>query len=411
MAFVIVFLLFPFNSNVKHNLFHSTIQTSHGFESILSLSDIKEYTSNLFTSDGIKKVNSEKQNKSSALSFKKHTILASANNEKHEPNKKLIPGGHSIGVQLHTLGVIVVGHHLVENLSPGEDAEIKVGDIILEMNGTKIKKLEDVKKIVQAVGKNNEKIDVKLKRGKKIMETSLKVIYNQDDHQYQIGLYIRDATSGIGTVSFIDEGTGKYGALGHIISDNDTKKPLEIYKGKLVKSNITSIEKGNEGVPGEKKADFSIHDTKLGNVKKNSPFGIFGELKKDLLENDLQDPISIGLSHEVEKGPAHILTVVEGEKIEKFDIEIINSTPQKSATTKGMVIKITDERLLNKTGGIVQGMSGSPIIQNDKIIGAVTHVFVNDPTSGYGVHIEWMLEEADIDIFDRTASQTLQNVI
>ena len=329
-------------------------------------------------------------------------------------DKKIIPGGQSIGVQLHTLGVLVVGHHLVfekvQSTSPGEDADIQVGDVILEMDGNKIKQLEDVKPIVNDAGKNKEDITVKLKRGKEIIETELKPALNKKDSSYQIGLYIRDSTTGIGTVSFYEEGTGKYGALGHIISDSDTKKPIEIHKGKLVRSSITAIEKGNEGIPGEKQASFSMKDKQLGTITKNSPFGIFGKLQPDELKDNDKKPMPIGLSDEVEKGPAEILTVIEGEKVEKFDIEIINTIPQKSPATKGMVIKVTDERLLEKTGGIVQGMSGSPIIQNDKIIGAVTHVFVNDPTSGYGVHIEWMLDEAGIDIFDNEQSETLLDV-
>src|SRR5699024_9895632 len=139
----------------------------------------------------------------------------------------------------------------------------------------------------------------------------------------------------------------------------------------------------------------------LGTITKNSPFGIFGKLDETLLaKNSDSEPMSIGLSHDVEEGPAEILTVIDGEKVERFDIEIVNTIQQKFPETKGMVIKVTDEKLINATGGIVQGMSGSPIIQNGKLIGAVTHVFVNDPTSGYGVHIEWMLSEAGINIYE-----------
>src|SRR5699024_9198757 len=152
-------------------------------------------------------------------------------------DKKIIPGGQSIGVQLHTLGVLVVGHHLVfekvQSTSPGEDADIQVGDVILEMDGNKIKQLEDVKPIVNEAGKNKEDITVKLKRGKEIIETALKPALNKKDSSYQIGLYIRDSATGIGTVSFYEEETGKYGALGHTISDSDTKKLIEIHKGKL----------------------------------------------------------------------------------------------------------------------------------------------------------------------------------
>ena len=318
-------------------------------------------------------------------------------------NHEVVPGGQSIGVQLHTLGVLVVGHHLVNQVengeSPAENADIKVGDIIVEMNGKKVKRLDDLKKIVQQAGKNKKSIDVLIKRGDEMIKTKVEPTYNEQDQAYQIGLYIRDSTTGIGTISFYDRVTGKYGALGHVISDADTKKPIEIHNGKIVRSTITHIEKGNRGIPGEKQARFSMKDEQLGTIVKNSPYGIFGKIKPDLLEN-AQEPLPIGLAKDVKKGPAHILTVIEGDKVEKFDIEIVNSIPQTFPSTKGMIIKVTDERLLEKTGGIVQGMSGSPIIQDGKLIGAVTHVFVNDPTSGYGVHIEWMLQEAEIDIFE-----------
>lgn len=315
--------------------------------------------------------------------------------------KEVIVGGQSVGVQLHTLGVLVVGHHLVtdndKRVSPGEDAQINVGDIILEMNNKKINKMADVKPIVDKAGEKGEQIDVKIKRDNEVIHTTLTPTYNEKEKSYHIGLYIRDSATGIGTISFYDPESKKYGALGHVISDVDTKKPIEIHDGKIVRSTVTKIEKGNYGYPGEKQAKFSMKDKRLGTVTKNSPFGIFGTLDDHLATDGKRMPI--GLSHDVEEGPAQILTVIDGEKVEKFDIEIINSIPQKFPATKGMVIKVTDEKLLNKTGGIVQGMSGSPIIQNDKLIGAVTHVFVNDPTSGYGVHIEWMLNEAGVDIF------------
>jgi len=323
-------------------------------------------------------------------------------------NHEVVPGGQSIGVQLHTLGVLVVGHHLVNHIdqsnSPAENADIKVGDIIVEMDGQKIKQLDDLKQIVQSAGKNNKKIDITLKRGKELIETKLEPTYNQQDDSYQIGVYIRDSTTGIGTVSFYDRVSGKYGALGHVISDADTKKPIEIHKGKIVHSSITHIEKGNRGLPGEKQAKFSMKDRSLGTIEKNSPFGIFGKIDPTQMKEE-QQPLPIGLANEVKKGPAEILTVVEGNKVEKFSIEIVNSIPQSYPSTKGMIIKVTDEKLLDKTGGIVQGMSGSPIIQNGKLIGAVTHVFVNDPTSGYGVHIEWMLQEAEIQLFEESSKE------
>lgn len=315
---------------------------------------------------------------------------------------KVIPGGQSIGVQLETKGVLVVGHHLVNGqegtASPGEKADIKVGDIILKINNDPIKKMEDIMPYVKKAGENNDSLDLTIKRGKSTMETTLQPVMDQNEKEFRLGLYIRDSAAGIGTLSFYEPKSKKYGALGHIISDMDTKKPIEINQGKIVKSSVTSIEKGNHGTPGEKQAKFSINKNYLGTITKNSPFGIFGKLDDTIKNNHYDEPMSIALSHEVKEGPAKILTVVEGEKVEEFDVEVVSTTQQKYPATKGMVIKITDKDLLNRTGGIVQGMSGSPIIQDEKVIGAVTHVFVNDPTSGYGVHIEWMLEEAGIEV-------------
>lgn len=318
---------------------------------------------------------------------------------------KVVPGGQSIGVQLHTRGVLVVGHHVVSDQdkekSPGEDADIKVGDVILEINGKSVKKMKDVKPHVEKAGEDDKPLDVTIKRGEETIERKLHPIYDQKDDKYQIGLYIRDSAAGIGTMSFYEPNSKKYGALGHVISDMDTKKPIDIHNGTIVRSSVTSIAKGNNGDPGEKQAKFSIKEDKIGSITKNSPFGIFGKLDEPIKNNKYDEPMPIALSHEVKEGPAKILTVVEGEKVEEFDVEIVSSVPQKFPATKGMVVKINDSKLLEKTGGIVQGMSGSPIIQDDKVIGAITHVFVNDPTSGYGVHIEWMLQEAGVPIYEK----------
>ena len=315
---------------------------------------------------------------------------------------QLIPGGHSIGINLQTEGVLVVGYHLVQTeageISPGEKAGIKIGDSILSINGEKITKMDEVTPLVKEAGNSGKALDVEVKRGKETFKTELTPILNKEEENFQIGLFIRDSAAGIGTMTFIDPTTKKYGALGHVISDMDTQKPVDIYDGSIVRSKITQIQKGSNGIPGEKRADF-VNETELGNITKNSPFGIFGEVDETDKFSDYSKPLSIAFPHEVEEGEAEILTVIEGEKIESFKVNIVNSVEQSSPATKGLIIEITDERLLEATGGIVQGMSGSPIIQNNKIIGAVTHVFVNDPTSGYGVHIEWMLNEAGIDIY------------
>lgn len=320
-------------------------------------------------------------------------------------NLKVIPGGQSIGVKLNTLGVLVVGHHLVESSdgkkSPGEEAGIKVGDIITKINGQQVEKMTDIGPIVKSAGENDELLEITLRREKEEIETTLTPLKDKKEQSYKLGLYIRDSAAGIGTMTFYDPNSKKYGALGHIISDIDTKKPIIVEDGKIVKSTVTSIEKGLNGNPGEKLARFSENRDIIGNITKNSPFGIFGILNKNIKNGVFDKPISIALSHEVKEGPAQIYTVIDEEKVQAYDIEIVSTIPQKFPATKGMVIKITDPKLLNKTGGIVQGMSGSPIIQDGKLVGAVTHVFVNDPTSGYGVHIEWMLSEAGIDIYEK----------
>lgn len=395
-ALLFIFLLItPFFTLVNHYLSIPNQITTFKDETIFANKSISTINDNsIFTFDLPNSTEDEVIVKAANIPVKKIDVS-------YLDNKEVIVGGQSVGVQLHTLGVLVVGHHLVnhdgKSLSPGEDAEVEVGDIILEINDKKIKNMNDVKPIVEKAGEKNEDLALKIKRDNNIIETSLTPIYNEKEKNYQIGLYIRDSATGIGTVSFYDPQSKKYGALGHVISDVDTRKPIEIHDGKIVRSTVTKIAKGNNGIPGEKQAKFSMKDKQLGTVTKNSPFGIFGKMDTDLLNDGERMPIA--LSNDVEEGPAKILTVIDGEEVEEFDIEIINSVPQKFPATKGMVIKVTDEKLLNKTGGIVQGMSGSPIIQNDKLIGAVTHVFVNDPTSGYGVHIEWMLNEAGVDIF------------
>jgi stage IV sporulation protein B len=317
---------------------------------------------------------------------------------------RVIPGGQSIGVKLNTVGVLVVGHHLINTVSgkksPGEIAGIKVGDIITEINGNKIEKMTDVAPFVQSAGEEGKALDMVISRESGKITTKLTPLKDKGEDIYKLGLYIRDSAAGIGTMTFVHPQSKKYGALGHVISDMDTKQPIVVEDGQIVRSTVTSIEKGSNGDPGEKLARFSSDREVVGNIQKNSPFGIFGEMVKELKNGVMDKPLPIALSHQVKEGPAKILTVVNDDRVEEFDIEIVSTIPQKFPATKGMVIKVTDPKLLKKTGGIVQGMSGSPIIQNGKLIGAVTHVFVNDPTSGYGVHIEWMLNEAGINIYE-----------
>lgn len=318
---------------------------------------------------------------------------------------KIIPGGQSIGVKLNTKGVLVVGHHLIQTdkgkISPGETAGVQIGDMITEINGKTIERMSDVSPFIHNSGETGEPLNLVLLRDGKYIHTKLTPQKDSGESSYRIGLYIRDSAAGIGTMTFVHPDSMKYGALGHVISDNDTKKPIQVEDGQIMRSTVTSIERGSHGNPGEKLARFSPDREVIGNITINSPYGIFGKLNTNMENGIMDKAMPIALSHQVKEGPAKILTVIEQDKVEAFDIEIVSAVPQKFPATKGMVIKVTDKRLLAKTGGIVQGMSGSPIVQNRKVIGAVTHVFVNDPTSGYGVHIEWMLHEVGINIYDQ----------
>ncbi|MDO6655187.1 SpoIVB peptidase [Anaerobacillus sp. 1_MG-2023] len=322
------------------------------------------------------------------------------------PDFKVIPGGQSIGVKLNTRGVLVVGHHLIHtnegDRSPGEIADIQVGDIITKINGQAVKKMSDIGTIVKKAGSDGNALKVTIVRENEELSKKLIPVKDKQNESYRIGLYIRDSAAGVGTLTFYHPNTKKYGALGHVISDMDTKKPIVVNHGEIYPSSVTSIEKGSNGHPGEKLARFSNKAQKLGTITRNSPFGIFGEMNDEVKKGMYDQPMPIALSHQVKEGPAKILTVVKGSEVKEYDVEVISSIPQKFPATKGMVIKVTDPELLKETGGIVQGMSGSPIIQEGKVIGAVTHVFVNDSTSGYGVHIEWMLEEAGINIYEES---------
>ncbi|MFZ4452150.1 SpoIVB peptidase [Salibacterium aidingense] len=314
------------------------------------------------------------------------------------PDLKVIPGGDSIGVKLQSDGVMIVGFHDVvdgkERFSPAKKAGLKPGDRIVEMNGNEIDKLEDVVHGLEEMNQER-RLTMKIKRNTDLHEISVNL--HQGKEGNVLGAYIRNAASGVGTLTFYEPEQGKFGSLGHVIADSDTKKPITVENGKIMKSSVTSIQRGTNGDPGEKQATLASDREELGEVTKNTSFGVFGKLDADKM--DPHKPMPVAFAQEVKPGPAKMLTVIEDEKIEAFDIEIVQSMPQMQAASKGMVIKVKDEELLERTGGIIQGMSGSPIIQDGKIAGAVTHVFVNDSTSGYACHIEWMLEEAGIDTF------------
>ncbi|GAA3405434.1 SpoIVB peptidase [Paenibacillus hodogayensis] len=323
------------------------------------------------------------------------------------PDLKVIPGGQTIGVKIKSDGIMVVGHHLVsvaenKKMSPGEEAKIQVGDLIQEVDGTYINDVTKVADLVKKAGEQKKPLSLKIRRNDTQIRADITPAFDILEKSYRLGLYIRDSAAGVGTLTFYAPDQGVYGALGHVITDMDTQTPISVGDGQIVHSNVTSIAKSQNGEPGEKRAIFINESKILGNIEKNTAFGIFGKMFSAPEHSIEKEAIPVAFAEEVKEGPAHIYTVVSGQKVEKFDIEVVHVSRQEFPATKGMVIKITDPRLLDKTGGIVQGMSGSPIIQNGKMIGAVTHVFVNDPTSGYGCFIEWMLQDAGVVINPNT---------
>lgn len=317
------------------------------------------------------------------------------------PDLRVIPGGQTIGVKVKSSGIMVVGHHQVQTgpktkVSPGEEAKLKLGDLILEINGQISNDISKIAAFAETAGRDGTPLNLLVQRGKERFRTKLTPAFDQDDKAWRLGLYIRDSAAGVGTLTFYAPDQGVYGALGHVITDMDTQTPIVVGSGEILQSSVTSISKSQSGEPGEKRAHFVKEGKKLGSVERNTPFGIFGKMKELPDHAYHQEPMPVAFAEEVEEGPAQILTVVNDQKVERFNIEIVHVSKQNAPATKGMVIRITDPGLIERTGGIVQGMSGSPIIQKGKIVGAVTHVFVNDPTSGYGCFIEWMLQDAGI---------------
>ncbi len=318
------------------------------------------------------------------------------------PERLIMPGGHSVGVKMNVKGVLVVGLEEIEGpngikTNPGLKAGLQIGDSILEVNEVVVQNAAEVTEQINKINENSEKVVLKVKRKSDIIMVNIIPIMSINDKEYKIGVWVKDKTAGIGTLTYFDPQNNAFGALGHAITNPETGTVLPVAEGELLNAKVQSVKQGKAGMPGEIKGIFYEADEPIGKLSKNTVFGIFGKIPMGMTNPYFTKPIPIAGQQEVERGPAYILTTLDGSKIEKYEILIEKINFQTKADTKGLVIKVTDPRLLEKSGGIVQGMSGSPIIQNDKLIGAVTHVFVNDPQKGYGVFIQWMLNESDVE--------------
>jgi len=297
----------------------------------------------------------------------------------------IIVGGENVGIEINWEGVMVVGLYEINGKYKASEAGIKIGDIITSINNQNISTIDEMTDIIS---KSNDKIEITFIRDNKLDHTTLELT-KDENNVYKTGLYVKDQIKGIGTLTFIDPNTKLFGALGHEIIEKTTGKILEVKDGKIYNSKVTNIEPSRDGNPGEKNAVFK--ETTIGNIKENTNKGIFGTYEDEIPNKKLY---KVASPNEIKQGEAKILTVLNNEEIKEYKINILKISETKEKT-KNLLFEITDEELLEKTGGIIQGMSGSPIIQDDKIIGAVTHVVVDSPKKGYGIFITNMLEEAE----------------
>ena len=303
-------------------------------------------------------------------------------------SKFIIPGGESIGININSDGLIVVGFYKVNGEYIAKN-NIKIGDRIIQINGKNVSSLKELSNVIDYNINNKNKINVLIKRFNKLINTDL--IIKEEDNQLKTGLYIKDNVIGLGTLTYIDPISKIYGALGHEIMLSETHSRVEIKDGNILLSNITSIDKSRNGRVGSKNATISF-DKKIGTIESNTDSGIYGFYTSRLPS---KKTIEIEDFSNIKNDNAYILTVTSNKEIKKYNIKILEKYYSRKNTGKAFSFEIVDNNLLKMTGGIVQGMSGSPIIQNNKIIGAVTNVVVDNVKVGYGIPIIKMLEDGE----------------
>ena len=306
------------------------------------------------------------------------------------PKTKVVPIGKSIGMKLYTDGVLVVGMSEIEGKKPYQNSGIEEGDRIVEINNNQIDTTDE---LINTVNRSNgEEVKIKyIETDNSVKTTSIKPV--KTGNEYKLGLWVRDAAAGVGTLTFYEPESQMYAALGHGITDIDTSELINIASGELVTTNILSIVKGKKGEPGEIRGTIE-NGYVVGKVYKNTRFGVYGNLtNKNIFNISNNNAIDVASREEIETGKAEILCELENGNTKNYEIEIQKIFTNNNEDNKSMLIKVTDDELIEKTGGIIQGMSGAPIIQNGKFIGAVTHVLVSDPTKGYAVFADIMIKQ------------------
>lgn len=353
-------------TNIKNNKAYNTIQTSSSLNEISTSENVIVEVS-LFNTIPLKEV----------------TVNVI-------PTTTVVPVGSTVGLKLYTDGVLVVGLSEIDGKKPYAQTDIEEGDMIISVDENIITCTAD---LIQTVNKS------------KGNEVNIKYVRNGEEHfaemtpvktssnEYKLGLWVRDAAAGVGTITYYEPSTGSFAALGHGIVDIDTDKLISIANGEIVSANILSVVKGEKGLPGEIRGTISNQQT-IGQVSKNTNLGIYGKIKDvSKLNIDTSNELEVALRKEIKTGKAEIICTLENGVRKNYEVEIKKIYQNNNTDNKSMLIEVTDQELIEKTGGIIQGMSGSPIIQNGKFIGAVTHVLVNNPKQGYAVFADMMIKE------------------
>ena len=304
-------------------------------------------------------------------------------------------GGETVGFNLFSEGVICVGSNSVVTpdgtKEPIKDSGLTDGDAILKIEDIEIENIQDIDRIINSDQYAGKEIELTIKRGNQEKSIKITPVYDLLSLKYKLGLWVRNNASGVGTLTYVKQSDFRFGAVGHPIVDNSIGDNFEINSGNIYKCRLLGIKKGEKNNPGEIRSSINLSDDAIGVADTNCKYGVYGNiLNKSIV--DAERTATLGGRLGVKLGDAKIYCSLDNEGVKGYNIKIIRANKQNSADDKSMIIKVTDKDLLAKTGGIIQGMSGIPIVQNGKIIGAVTHVFVNDPTRGYGVYVDWMID-------------------
>ena len=304
-------------------------------------------------------------------------------------------GGETVGFNLFSEGVVCVGSNAVVTSKGIEEpilnSQICEGDAIISIENITINNIDDIDTIINLNKFAGKELSVTIKRNNNEIKTKITPVYDLFSQRYKLGLWVKNNASGVGTLTYIKQSNFRFGAVGHPISDENLGENFKINSGNIYKCKLLGIKKGERNNPGEIRSSINLSDDAIGIADTNCKYGVYGNiLNKNFIEASRTATLGGRLS--VKTGDAKIYCSIDNDGVKGYDVKILKANKQGTADDKSMIIKITDKELLKKTGGIIQGMSGSPIIQNGKLIGAITHVLVNDPTRGYGVYIDWMLD-------------------